>query len=577
MKRLIKYIKPNLLFFIIALSSTLSNLILDLFNPRIIQKIIDEVLIDGNINVLTKLLTFITIITISRAFFGYLREYFMDIGGARLTTQLRIDLFDHLQSLSFDFFDKTNTGELMSRIKEDIDNIWFTFGFGVMLLFEQICYFLLASIILFSINFWLTFIIVLIMPIIAIIAYRLEVEADKVYEEISDQGVKLNTTAQEDIAGIRMVKAFGREKYEIEKFFKQNKRNYELNVKQAKITAKYNPLIEFISNFSIALSITIGGLLVTNSKMSIGTLVAYSGYVTMLVWPMRLLGWLINMVSQCRASLKKINNLFMIKPSIVNSSDALKPSIKGKIEFKNVYFKYKDQYVLKNISFTLENGKTLAIMGTTGAGKTSIVNLIGRFYDIDKGQILIDGIDIKDIDLKTLRDSVGYVLQDVFLFSDSIIENIRFGNPKISIEDIISSLKDAKAYNFVMKLPEKLNTIIGERGIGLSGGQKQRLSITRAIARKPAILIFDDATSSLDMETEKYIQKELKKYEGITKIIIAHRISAVKDADHIILLENGEIVEEGTHGELILKKGIYYQIYMYQYGEYITNFEEELT
>lgn len=577
MKRLIKYIKPNLLFFIIALSSTLLNLILDLFNPRIIQKIIDEVLIDGNINVLTKLLTFITIITISRAFFGYLREYFMDIGGARLTTQLRIDLFDHLQSLSFDFFDKTNTGELMSRIKEDIDNIWFTFGFGVMLLFEQICYFLLASIILFSINFWLTFIIVLIMPIIAIIAYRLEVEADKVYEEISDQGVKLNTTAQEDIAGIRMVKAFGREKYEIEKFFKQNKRNYELNVKQAKITAKYNPLIEFISNFSIALSITIGGLLVTNSKMSIGTLVAYSGYVTMLVWPMRLLGWLINMVSQCRASLKKINNLFMIKPSIVNSSDALKPSIKGKIEFKNVYFKYKDQYVLKNISFTLENGKTLAIMGTTGAGKTSIVNLIGRFYDIDKGQILIDGIDIKDIDLKTLRDSVGYVLQDVFLFSDSIIENIRFGNPKISIEDIISSLKDAKAYNFVMKLPEKLNTIIGERGIGLSGGQKQRLSITRAIARKPAILIFDDATSSLDMETEKYIQKELKKYEGITKIIIAHRISAVKDADHIILLENGEIVEEGTHGELILKKGIYYQIYMYQYGEYITNFEEELT
>ncbi|MEZ0535757.1 ABC transporter ATP-binding protein [Caldicellulosiruptoraceae bacterium PP1] len=574
MRRLKKYIKNNWIFFTLALSSTLFSLILDMFNPKIVEQLIDKVIVKNNIALLPKLLIILAIITISRAIFGYFREYFMDLGGSKLAAELRQDLFTHLQKLSFSFFDSINTGELMSRIKEDIENIWFAFGFGIMLFFEQSLYFIIATIILLNINWELTFLVLLIMPIIGIIAYRLEVETDKVYGEISDQGVKMNTTAQEDIAGIRVVKSFAREKYEIEKFLTQNQKNYQLNLKQAKILSRYSPWIDFLTNFAVALTITTGGIIVIKDKMSIGTLVAFSGYVSMLVWPMRMSGWLINILSQCKASLGKIEKLFNKIPEIIDDKDAKDYEIKGHIIFKNVSFKYKNEYILHDINFEVKPGKTLAIMGPTGSGKTTIINLIGRFYNPTMGKILIDNNDITKIKLTSLRNSISYIPQDVFLFSDTVEENIRFGDNSISEQDIINSLKISHAYNFVMKLPEKLKTVIGERGIGLSGGQKQRISIARALARKSKILIMDDATSALDMETEYKIQKELRKIENLTKIIIAHRISAVKDADEIIVLDKGKIIERGTHETLLAKKGFYYNTYLEQYGKYFEVDEE---
>ncbi|MCX7941958.1 MAG: ABC transporter ATP-binding protein/permease [Dictyoglomaceae bacterium] len=575
MKRLRKYIKNNLHFFIIAILSAILSLSLDMFNPRIIREIIDKVILGNNSNLLPKLLYFLILITISRVILGYSKEYFMDLGGSRLAYELRKDLFDHLQSLPFSFFDGINTGELMSRIKEDIENVWFTFGFGLVFFIEQVFYFIVASTILITINWKLTLIILSIMPIVGFIAYKLEKENDEVYGEISDQGVRLNTTAQEDIAGIRVVKSFGREKFEINRFFGENKRNYELHIKQAKIFGKYFPWMDFFTNISIALAITLGGLLVIGEHMSIGTLVAYSGYVSMIVWPVRLGGWLVNMLAQCSASLKKIEKLFREKSEKIYIESPVEiKEIKGEITFKNVSFKYKKEYVLRNISFHINPGETLGIMGLTGAGKTTLVNLLGRFYEPWEGEILIDRIDIRRIDLRILRENLSYVPQDAFLFSDSIKENIRLGR-EIKEEKIYQILKDTRAYNFVRNLPEELETIVGERGIGLSGGQKQRLTIARALIRPAKILILDDPTSSLDMETELYIQRALEKYKGITKIIIAHRVSAVKNAKEIIILEKGEIIERGNHEELLRKKGRYYELYQEQYGKFVF-MEEEL-
>ncbi|PNV78696.1 MAG: ABC transporter [Dictyoglomus turgidum] len=572
MKRLKKYIKHNLHFFISAIFCAVFALSLDMFNPKIVEMIIDRVILKNNMDLLPRLLLFMALITFSRVVLGYFKEYFMDLGGSRLAYELRVDLFEHLQKLPFSFFDRINTGELMSRIKEDIDNIWFTFGFGLVFFIEQLFYFLIASVILFSINWRLTLIVLTLVPFIGYIAYKLERENDEIYGEISDQGVRLNTTAQEDIAGIRVVKSFGREKYEIGKFFEENRKIFELNVKQAKIFAKYFPWMDFITNISIALAITLGGLWVIGEKMSIGTLVAYSGYVSMIVWPVRLGGWIVNMLAQCVASLKKIERLFREKPEkeVIKERVEIK-EIRGEIIFKNVSFKYKDEYVLKNISFHVKPGETLAIMGLTGSGKTTIVNLIGRFYEPWEGEILIDGVDIRKIDLKTLRENIAYVPQDVFLFSDTVRENIKLGK-EVEENVIKKALRDARALQFVKNLPEGLETIVGERGLGLSGGQKQRLTITRALVRaligSAKILILDDVTSALDMETELYIQKALEKYH-LTKIIIAHRVSSVKNADEIILLDNGEVVERGTHEYLLSLKGRYYEIYQEQYGKYV--------
>jgi ATP-binding cassette subfamily B protein len=447
-----------------------------------------------------------------------------------------------------------------------------------MLFIEQALYFVIASVVLFTLNWKLAILSLCILPIIAFVAVQLRKQVGKTYEEISDQRAAMNTTAQENLAGVRLVKAFGRENHEIEKFLKMNKENYRLNVNQAKVWSRHQPRIEFLSNFIVVMITSVGGYLVIGKELSIGTLVAYVNYIYMLIWPMRMIGWLINILSQCMASLKKIDVLFDEVPDVKNPESPVEPAKReGHVVFDHVSLVANGMTILDDVCLDAKPGSTVAIMGATGAGKSSLINLIGRYYDCTSGRILMDGVDVRDQELEPLRKNVSVVMQDVFLFSDTIEENIRFGSPEIPMESLVSASKDAHVHEFVMKLSDGYKTVVGERGIGLSGGQKQRISMARALARDSRVLVFDDATSALDMETEHQIQQALDTRAGVTKFIIAHRVSAVKNADEIIILDHGAVIERGSHQELLEQRGYYYDTYVLQFQGLLDIHEEEVS
>lgn len=577
MTRILKYVSKYKLILIIGTLSMLGVIGVDLFMPYMQQIFIDNGVIDGNSNIIFKVLLAMLLITIVKAILGYLKEFLYDILSVKVHQDIKNDLFNHIQKLEFKYFDNMNTGELMSRIGEDVENIWQTIGFGLRLFIENIIYFVVSTVILFKLNFTLALACFVIMIPIGFIAIKLESKFGKSYGEISDQTAKINTTAQENIAGVRLVKAFSREKHEINKFLKMNRGYYDLNMKQAKIIGDFFPPIEFLTNISLVVMIVLGGYLVMKDNITIGVLVAFSGYIWNLIWPMRMLGELIDLLSRNSASAKKIFEIMDREPEIKSNEKSYKnDDIKGNITFNNVSFKYNDEYVLKNINLDIKAGNTVAIMGTTGSGKSTLINLIGRYYDISDGSIKIDNVDIKDYDLDFLRKNMSIVPQDTFLFSDSIINNIKFSNENAELEDVKKAADLACAKEFIEVLDEGLDTEIGERGIGLSGGQKQRISIARALLRDSKILILDDATSALDMETEHELLKNLStKAIKSTTFIIAHRISAVKNADIIIYLENGEIKEKGTHEELLELKGKYFDIYCNQFKDF-NEIEEEV-
>lgn len=551
-------------------------IVLDMFNPRLQKMIIDDVIVGGKRHLFNSLLLGLLGITLGRVVLGYFKGYLFDYGSQKVVCEIRCDLFNHLQTLSFSFFDGVNTGELMARLKEDVDNIWRVIAFGFMLFAEQSIYFLTATILMFMLNWKLALVCLTMMPVIAWLAFRLERKMDQIFEKISDQAVRMNTTAQENIAGVRLVKAFGREKHEIQKFLRQNEHNYQLNLEQSRIWAGYYPKIEFFTNVSIVLTTAAGGLLVMGKEISIGTLIAFINYIFMLIWPMRMMGWITNLLAQARASLKKLENLFIEKPAVQEPVHPVIPhKISGHIRFENVGFEYHGTAILKNINLEIGPGQTIAIMGMTGSGKSSLINLIGRFYDCTTGNIYLDGVNIRELPLDLLRKQVSVVMQDTFLFSDTIIENIKLGHPEASLAEVSRAASTAQVDEFLNELPDGLETVIGERGIGLSGGQKQRISIARALVKNAPILILDDATSNLDMETEYRIQKALEKYDQTTKFIIAHRISAVKNADEIIILDGGTIVERGTHQQLLALKQYYYKTYREQFRDLLELSNEE--
>lgn len=570
MKRILKYVSKYKGTVIIGTMCMLIVIGVDLFLPYLQQIFIDSGLMKGNQNVIVSVLVWIGIITIIKAMLGYGKEFLYDVLSSWVHQDIKNDLFAHIQTLEFEYFDNMNTGELMSRIGEDAENIWQTIGYGMRLFIENIIYFVISTIILFVLNYKLALACFIVMIPIGFIGIKLENKFGETYSKISDQTAEINTIAQEDIAGIKLVKAFSREKYEVNKFLKMNKVYYDLNMEQAKIIGDYFPPIEFLTNIALVIMIVLGGFLVMDGEVSIGILVAFNGYIWNLIWPMRMLGELTDLLSRTVSSANKIFAIMDKDPSIKtkeNFKDV--KNIKGNIKFEGVNFKYDDKLVLKNINLDIKAGSTVAIMGATGAGKSSLINLIGRYYDTCKGSIKIDGIDIKEYNLEFLRKNMAIVPQETFLFSETILNNIKFSNENASFEEIKEASKLACANEFIEGLELGYNTEIGERGIGLSGGQKQRIAIARSLVRKAKILILDDSTSALDMETEHELLKNLsnRKHESTT-FIIAHRISAVKNADLIIYLEDGQIKESGTHDELLKKKGRYYDIYNDQFRDF---------
>ncbi len=577
LKRLLKLMKKQWLTYLIGLTALIASITLDMFNPHLVGKIIDRVIMNGEMDYLQPALLALVAITIGRAVLGYTKEYGFDISSSKVIVNLRKNMFDHIQKQSFSYFDENNTGELMSRIKEDTENIMNAICYGAMLFLEQIIYFVIASVILFTINWKLTLISLVTMPIIEYVVFKLEKQFGITYGKISDQRALLNTTAEQNISGVRIVKAFGREKHEVRKFLEQNEENYKINLEQAKAMAKYNPPIEFLSNLVLVLVVSFGGYFVIGGELTLGTLVAFSNYIFMLIWPMRMMGWLTNLLAQCTASLKKVEKIFNDEPTIKNCEAPIVPEeFHGHVEFKNVSFEFSGTTVLEDINIDAKPGSTVAIMGITGAGKSSLVNLIGRYYDCSAGKVCFDGNDVKEMDLFLLRKNVSVVMQETFLFSDTIGENIRFGTEGVSDEEFMAACRDSMVDEFVSQLPEGYDTVIGERGIGLSGGQKQRISIARALVRKASVIVMDDSTSALDMETEYAIQKAMERRKGITRFIIAHRVSAVKNADEILYFDGGRIVERGNHQELLNLRGFYYDTYCEQYRDFVDALEKEV-
>lgn len=554
------------LFILICL---LGGVLMDMTVPQVTQRIIDDVIVGGDHSILMGLLIALFLLATAGSMFRYFQEFTGDCVGVRIARDMRRKLFAHIEQMSVGFFDKNNTGELMARVKEDVERVQDAAGFIGMLGVQATIHTIVTMVCMIRISPVLTIIPLCILPMVAYVAIQLEKKLDKVYDEISEENGELNTVAQENLTGVRTVKAFSREQYEIEKFKKHNGRYYELNMNLAKTLAKYDPNISFFTKLLLVLSVTLGGILVVGDHISLGQLGAFIEYANNIVWPMEILGWIANSLAAAVASNKKIDKILEERPQIVSPEEPERLEIiKGDLTFDGVGLKLADQTILEDVSFHVPAGKTLGVMGMTGSGKTTLINLMERFYDVTVGCVSLDGVDVRQMDLHQLRDSFGVVMQDVFLFSDTVAENIRFGSKDWMTRDHVEKAAlSADAHEFVSKLPKGYDTVIGEKGVGLSGGQKQRISIARALAKQAPILILDDSTSALDMETEHQIQQELKDMKGVTKVIIAHRISAVRHADEIIILQDGKIAERGTHETLLNKKGLYYDTYVAQYEE----------
>ncbi len=577
MKKILGYTKQHKFVTILGAISMLLVVSADLVVPYITEIFIDDVLTAGNYEILTTIAWVVVGITAVKFGFGFLREYLFDYLGITISRSIKEELFNHIEGLSFSYFDKVNTGELMSRVGEDADNVLEIMGFGLRLTIEDTIYFVMASVLLFRISVPLTLVAMATIPIIAVLAIKSEKQLNDVYERISDHIAELNTTAQENIAGVKLVKAFGREKHEILKFLRYNSKNYDLQMEHNKIWVKFFPLEEFLTNLSTVLVISIGGILVINDHISVGQLVAFTSYLWMLTWPMRDLGWLINLLSRGKASIGKINKILAVEPKVANCEEPVNlENINEDIVFKNVSFNYGEKNVLKDINLNIKVGSTVAIMGTTGSGKSTLVSLLGRNYDVTEGSIEIDGVDVRELEVKSLRDSISIVPQDSFLFSDTVETNLKYGKLDATQEELEEVIELSCSKEFVDELEEGYDTLIGERGVGLSGGQKQRLCIARALLRDSKILVLDDSTSALDMDTEYQLLKNLyEDEENKTTFIIAHRISAVKNADLILYMEDGEIVEQGNHEELLNQRGKYFEIYETQFKDFLDLSEDK--
>ena len=562
-----KYLLQNWYYYVFAFGSMALSVFLDMLAPLVTLHIVDDVLVGHKMELLWKYLAAFLLIGAAKALFQYIKEFLFDVSSVRVASQMRGNLFRHVQRLSVEYFDKNNTGELLARVRDDVDRIWDILGFAGMLILEGLICIMMAMVSMVKLDLPLTLVSVAILPFVAGIAIRLEKELDRVYDAISEENAVMNTVAQENLAGVRTVKSFAREPYEIKKFRKHNQKYCDLNMDQARVLMKYDPAISFLTKLMRVLVLLAGGYGVIHGRITLGVLTAFMEYTSKITWPIENVGWLGNCFASAIASNKKLNKILAEEPQIAEPENPVELSkLPCDLEFHHVDFSLHDTPILQDIDFTLKQGHTLGIMGMTGSGKTTIVNLLERFYDVTDGSICLDGHDIRPLPLRTVRDTSSVVMQDVFLFSGTIRSNIILREEGISDEEIMDVCHYVNADQFINKLDHGLDEPVRERGNNFSAGQRQLLSFARTIIHKPSVMILDEATANIDTETELLIQDSMEKMKNIgTMLIVAHRLSTIQHADEIIVLSHGKIVEHGTHQELLAAQGRYYQLYTLQY------------
>ncbi len=547
-----------------------------IINPQLTQLLIDYVITgqpdaSGQIVHYTQYLLPIVgamcLVQLIRVTMNVSAAYTMDYCAQGMKVNILTVLFQKVQAQDMAYYDRNRTGDLMTRMTGDTDNVRFTVGWAVRRLVTAIFLFVATIIYFFTINVYFTLSMLIITPILLIVSIRFRKKVRSKYSILRERLSEMNTNAQENIEANRIVKAFAREDFEKQKFDEKN-RNYREASLDANFTwLRYMPIMEFLSNSLTIITVLVGGLFIILGQLTPGQLSAFSTLSWAVSQPMRDLGMILNDLQRFSASANKVIEMYYGAPNIVDKDKAKQADsrFQGSVKFEDVSFAFGNNQVFDHINFEAKPGETIAIMGSTGSGKTSLVNLIARFYDVTGGRVLVDGVDVRDWHLQSLRSNIGMATQEVFLFSDTIDGNIAYGDSDMPEEDT-RRFAHVAAADFIYGMPDGFETIIGERGVGLSGGQKQRLALARALAIKPPILILDDTTSAVDMETEKEIQKNLSELDfSCTKFIIAQRISSVKDADKIIILGDGGIKEMGTHEELLRKRGYYYEIFSLQH------------
>lgn len=565
-----QFVKPSKKRLILALFMVLINSALILVNPYLTGILVDQVINEGKGELLIPILLVMIGVTLVRTMVRYSYQMLFEQTGQDTLYDLRQSMYKKLQELDFDFFNHTRVGDIMARMTGDTDAIRHFVSWVDYNVIECVTWFICAVLVMSFISWPLMLSLVAITPLIFIFTQQMAKNARPKFLEIRNSFARLNSMVEENIGGNRVVKAFTREDFEIKKFNEHNADYKQRNMDSAKVSQKYLPWLDGFASSLAVIVIVFGGYLVIQGKMTLGDLVAFNGYLWMLNQPMRMSGWLINDVQRFNAACVKIRQMLNTTPKILPENTDLMTPIRGDVDFKDVSFHFSDDpkhLVLEHITFSAKVGQTVGILGETGSGKTTLVNLIARFYDPTSGEVFIDGKNAKEYPIRKLRENISMVMQDVFLFSDTISDNIAFGNPLADNEFVRKMATVADADTFITKMPEGYDTIVGERGVGLSGGQKQRISLARALVKDPSILILDDTTSAVDMETETKIQKELGNLTGEkTTFVIAHRISSVREADLILMMEKGRVVEQGTHEELVAKGGKYFEVYQKQLG-----------
>ncbi len=551
--------------FIIAVVSAMA-----VINPKVSGFIVDQVIVAGKYEYLWKCVAILLGVCLFREGFQYLAQMLFERSSQGVLFDMRDAVYRKLLHEDFSFYNNNRTGDLMSRQTGDMDAVRHFVAFVIYNVFRNCIWLLSAVVMIFFVNVKLALMFLAVLPFTAFVVFMQMRAVGPAFAGVRQCFSSLNAYVQEHIAANRVVRAFAKEAFEKNRFEKENEAFRQSEINASKIWQRYVPIFEFLGTVINVILMIYGGYLTIRGEMTIGDFVTVNGYLWMLTNPLRMLGWLINDAMRFKASIDKIYKTFSVEPDIkLPSHPVVKQKIEGEVEFKNVSYSTHGEEILHDISFRTEKGKSVGIIGGTGSGKTTVMNLLCRFYDVTDGSVCVDGTDVREMDMYNLRENIGMAMQDVFLFSDTIEGNIAYGDPECPFEKVEAAAKLADADGFIRAMPEGYDTMVGERGVGLSGGQKQRISLARALLKDPSIIILDDTTSAVDMETETLIQESLKSVSANrTLFVIAYRISSVKDCDQILVMNEGKIIERGTHKELIEAGGYYASVYHHQYGEF---------